>query len=139
MELPTTFDNDRRFIFDNWSSEDFVGTWAGQSTVVKAGTTQEFPMYLAYHFTKHLVDREMARTGKASLMGNDDARKEYEVKTLAEITAGTDSPALSALKEQIRAEVLEQETSTTKKGATTKAPKADATVGSTTKEFADIK
>jgi hypothetical protein len=138
MELPTTFDNDRRFIFNNWSSEDFVGTWAGVTTIVKAGTTQEFPMYLAYHFTKHLVDREMARSGKASLMGNDDARKEYEDKTLAEITAGTDSPALSALKEQIRAEVLEQEKGAPKKGASKTTTRAVEATSSKT-EFADIK
>ena len=109
MQNPDTFNNERRFIFSNWSSEDFIGQWGGIEYPVKKGETKEFPMYLAYHLTKHFVDREMSKSGKSSLLGVDEARKEYEDKTMAEIVAGVDSPALATLKEEIRKEVVEIE------------------------------
>ena len=105
MIYPDVFDNERRFIFNNWSDRDFTATWANESTTVKAGTSKEFPMYLAYHFTKHFVDREMQKDGMSSLMSIDEQRKSYEDKTMAEITGNIDSPALAQLKEQIRQEI----------------------------------
>lgn len=133
MELPTNFDNERRFVFSNWTSEDFTGRWDNVDYLVPAGTTKEFPMYLAFHLTKHLVDREMNRDKKSSLAGIDEERKPYEDKTMVEITLGTDSPALAALKEQIRAEVEEQ-----KSGKEAKAPKVVKPKKTTVAEFADI-
>lgn len=103
--MPNVFDNERRFIFTNWTTEDFTGMWEGNATLVKAGATIELPMYKAYIFCKHLVDREMNRDGRETQIGIDEARLVYEAKTIAEITGGTDSPALATLKEQIRAEV----------------------------------
>lgn len=134
MELPTNFDNSRRFIVNNWTAEDFTGRWDNVDYLIPAGTTKEFPMYLAFHLTKHLVDREMNRDKKSSLAGIDEERKPYEDKTLAEITLDTDSPALAALKEQIRAEVADQEA-----GSEKNAPKVtkSKTVKKAT-EFADI-
>jgi hypothetical protein len=110
MIYPDTFNNERRYIFSNWSSEDFMGQWGGTEYLIEKGKTKEFPMYLAYHLTKHFVDREMSKSGKSSLLGVDEARKEYEDKTMAEIVAGVDSPALATLKEEIRKEVVEIET-----------------------------
>lgn len=99
------YNEDNRYIFSNWTSEDFTCTWGGVGTTVKAGDTIELPEYKAVTFTKHLVNREMMRDGKDASMASPDARKEYESKTLVEITAGVDSPALASLKEKIREEV----------------------------------
>jgi hypothetical protein len=124
MELPATYDNERRYVFSNWTNEDFVGVWGGKTTTIKAGAILEVPMYLAYHYCKHLVDREMNKSGKASLIGDDSVRAPLEEKTICEITAGMDSPALATLKEQIKKEVEAE-------------PKGDKK--SKKEEFADLK
>jgi len=105
MQIPDTFDNERRFIFSNWSDEDFTGQWGGVPTLIKAGAVMEFPMYLAYHFAKHFVDREMYKAHKEQFVSVDEVRKEFEEKTISEITSGTDSPALASLKEKIKEEI----------------------------------
>lgn len=107
MELPTIMDNEKRFIFTNWSNEDFEGRWNGEVTIIKKGETKEFMMALAYHFTKHFVDREMMKDNKESNLSIDELRAPYEAKTMAEITSGTDSPALASLKKDIEQEIKE--------------------------------
>lgn len=107
MQIPNVFDNERRYIFNNWTTEDFTGTWAGAAEIIKAGETKEYPMYKAFHYTKHLVDREMIKEGKAGSMSSDEERKPLEDKTMAEIADGVDSPALASIKEKIRKEVEE--------------------------------
>lgn len=133
MIKPDTYNNDRRFVFSNWTSEDFTGQWGGVATTIKAGETKEFPMYLAYHFTKHLVDRELNKANKSHLLGVDEERHPLEQKTIAEIGEGTDSPALSALKEKIKEEILEAETKKVKKPV-----KKEKDIDNK-EEFADIK
>lgn len=130
-----TYDNERKFIFNNWTSNDFIGMWGGQETLIKTGETKEFPMYLAYHFTKHLVDREMGRDGKEGSMSSMEARQPYENKTISEITAGTDSLALSSLKEKIREEI-EAEVNPSKK--TKKVTKKEIVKEEKSKEFEDL-
>lgn len=115
MIYPETFNNERRYIFSNWSNEDFTGLWEGKEHKIKAGEVKEFPMYLAFHLCKHFVDREMNKSGKSNFMGDDGARKEYEEKTITEITGSTESPALAALKAQIKEELKEAEGKVTKK------------------------
>lgn len=110
--MPDTFDPDRRFVFNNWSDEDFVGQWNGVQTLIKAGEIKELSMYLAYHFTKHFVDREMSKEKKDAFLAVDETRKPYEDKTITEITSGVDSPSLTALKEKIREEVAKEENPT---------------------------
>jgi len=137
MQTPDIFDNNRKFIFSNWTDEDFTGIWGGENTLIKQGETKEFEMSLAYHFAKHLVDREMSKAGKSNLLGVPEERAPYEDKTIAEVTAGTDSPALASLKAQIKAEYekanddlnLKEEAP---KKVTKKTNKKD-------KEFADLK
>lgn len=129
-----TYDNERKFLFHNWTSNDFTGMWGGTETVIKVGETKEFPMYLAYHFTKHLVDREMGRDGKEGSMSSIEAREPYETKTISEITAGTDSLALSSIKEKIREEI-EAEINPGKK--TKKSAKKEE-VKESKKEFEDL-
>lgn len=132
MIYPDVFNNERRFIFTNNSVEDFIGMWGGIEYLIKKGESKEFPMYLAYHLCKHFVDREITRAGRSSLLGVEEVRKEYEDKTIAEITGSTESPALANLKEEIRKEVIEIEVK--KKGRKAKEVKTE-----TKEEFADLK
>lgn len=112
MQIPDTFDPDRRYVFNNWSDEDFVGQWNGVQTLIKAGEIKELSMYLAYHFTKHFVDREMSKKNQDAFLAVEETRKPYEDKTISEITSGVDSPSLAALKEKIREEVAKEENPT---------------------------
>lgn len=137
MSEINVYDNSRKFLFSNWTNEDFVGKWGGVETIVKVGETKEFEMSLAYHFTKHLVDRELQKQGKSHLAGVPEERKPLEDKTLAELLVGQDSPALATLKAQIKAEVLEAEEKKTAK--TTKKSKKEVKEESLSesKEFED--
>lgn len=85
MERNTTYNNERRFMVTNWSAEDLSYSWDGVVSTIKSGESVELPMYLAYHATKHLIDREMMRQGKVALEG-DEERLNYEKKTISEIT-----------------------------------------------------
>lgn len=133
MITPDVFDNNRKFIFSNWTDEDFVGTWAGVDTLIKKGETKEFDMSLAFHFAKHLVDREMSRAGKSNLLGVPEERAVFEDKTIAEIGEGTDSLALSSLKAQIKAEI-----ESAKDGAEVKEVKEKKSKKPEVKEFEGI-
>lgn len=141
MQTPDTFDNSRKFIFSNWTNEDFEGTWAGEKSIIKKGETKEFEMFLAFHFAKHLVDREMTKDGKSNLLGVPEERATYEDKTITEIVAGTDSPALAALKAQIRAEIEEDAREEATESVDVKeAPKSKAkkTTKKESKEFPEL-
>lgn len=133
-EYITTYDNEKRYLFSNWTNEDFTGVWGGAPTTVKQGETIELPMYKAYHFTKHLVNKEMMKDGKDGSMDSPEQRLPYETKTVMEITGGVDSPALSALKEKIKEEL---EVETGKKVAKI-TPKDAKTAKVQVKEFEDI-
>jgi len=130
MQYPQTFNNEKRYVFTNWTTEDFTCSWDSQAKTIAAGAYLEMPEYLAYHFTKHLVDREMHRDGKEKFIASDEQRDPYEKKTMSIIADGVDSPALNKLKEEIRKEVEEEQTKVEKKEKKTKAEKT---------EFADIK
>lgn len=130
MELPQgTFDNEKRYIFNNWSTEDFTALWGGVPTLIKAGETKEFPQYMAYHATKHFVNREMEKAGKSKVAGIDEERKPFEDKTMAAIGDGVDSPALAGLKEKIKQEIEN----------TQKAEKVASPLKAKKEEFAGIK
>lgn len=105
MEFPSKFNEDNRYIFTNWSNEDFIGVWSGAGTTIKAGATIELPEFKAYHYTKHFVDREMIKAGKEVLSGIDTEREPFEKKTMTLIDGTTESPALASLKAQIKAEM----------------------------------
>lgn len=107
MQLPDVFDNEKRYIFTNWTGEDFVGTWSGVDTLVKPGESIEVPQYKAFHFTKHLVNREIEKSGRVAV-DSPEARKPYEEKSMTEITAGIDSPALASIKQKIKEEVQKE-------------------------------
>lgn len=68
-------------LFTNYSPEDFTWNWDSTPYSFKAGSSVMLPAYLARHFTKHLVDREMQKVG---LTVNHFSRKNYEAKCLTE-------------------------------------------------------
>jgi hypothetical protein len=47
--------------FVNFSNEDFIGYWDGRERIIKAGQSINLPAYLAQHYAKHLVNRELLR------------------------------------------------------------------------------
>lgn len=49
--------------FHNWSDRDFSWTWGGEGTTFKAGSKVLLPDYLANHFAKHFIDRELTLQG----------------------------------------------------------------------------
>jgi hypothetical protein len=128
--MPVTFSPEKRYVFNNWTKEDFTGSWGGSTQIIKAGETKELQEYLAFHYTKHLVNREMMRDGKDGSMSSEEARAPYENKTMAEIGDGIDSPALASLKEKIRAEI---------EGGDKVEKKSNKKLNNAKAEFADLK
>lgn len=108
MIEPAIYDNERRFLFTNWSSEDFTGTIGGISETIKSGETKEFPMFKAYLFTKHFVNREMMRNGREVSMDSPEVRQGFEEKTIAEITANIQAQVVNKLKEKIDEKIEEE-------------------------------
>lgn len=51
-------------LFVNFSSRPFTGTWDGKSKVFAPGSKTYMPDYLAKHYAKHLVNRELTETVK---------------------------------------------------------------------------
>lgn len=47
--------------FTNFTDQDFIGHWDGKAKKIKAGQSIYMPDYLAKHFAKHLVNRELLR------------------------------------------------------------------------------
>jgi hypothetical protein len=47
--------------FVNFSTEDFTGYWDGRPRIIKAGESIFLPAFLAKHYAKHLVNRELIR------------------------------------------------------------------------------
>ena len=54
-----TVERDQEIIFTNWTTKDFEGMWAKKIYKLAAGKAYYLPFYLAEHFAKHLVDREL--------------------------------------------------------------------------------
>ena len=48
-------------LFTNFSNESFTGYWDGKAKIFKAGESRYMPDYLAKHYAKHLVNRELLR------------------------------------------------------------------------------
>jgi len=110
MQYPPRFNEESRYIFTNWSDEDYTGTWNGISETVKAGEFKELPEYKAFHYCRHFVDREMQKAKvKDESIGIDSVRKPYEDKTIVKIGDGVDSPALATIKKQIAKQIKEDD------------------------------
>ena len=51
-------------LFTNFTSEEFTGYWDGKAKRFEPGQSLYMPDYLAQHYAKHLVNRELLRTDK---------------------------------------------------------------------------
>lgn len=125
------YDPKRKFAVTNWSDEDFACNWADPGPdgtgdniyVLHAGETQTHPQYLAYFMAKHFVDREMgkeatklplnpdgtytrAKERAEMAMNNRELRKPYEDKTIQEVLPGRESPEITAMRAQIRKDLI---------------------------------
>ena len=71
--------------FYNFTSEEFTpeqgAMWNSKPYIVKAGEIKFYPVFLANHLAKHLIDRELIRTNAANMMDNK-SREEIKVKIL---------------------------------------------------------
>lgn len=71
--------------FYNFTSEDFNeeqgAMWNSRPYLVKAGEIKFYPVFLANHLAKHLINRELIRTNEASMM-DKTLRQELAAKIL---------------------------------------------------------
>ncbi len=128
------YDPKRMFAVTNWSDEPITCNWADPGPdgtgdniyTLHAGEVKTYPQYLAYFITKIFVDREMgkdaqkvsnnpdgtpsrARERMEMALNNRDMRKPYEDKTMQEVIAGKESPEVTAMRAQIRKELIIEE------------------------------
>jgi len=97
--------------FVNWTTEDFVGTWDGVERLIKAGESINLPGFLADHYAKHLVDREMMKDAKDMSLNIEAARRPYLDKcfTQEDISAPTELEAeIAALNLPVKEEKIEE-------------------------------
>lgn len=71
--------------FYNYTSEDFVSEqgamWNSKSYLIKAGEIKFYPVFLANHFAKHLINREIMRENESAL-NDDKLRQKIKAKIL---------------------------------------------------------
>lgn len=71
--------------FYNFTSEDFTeeqgAMWNSKPYEIKAGEIKFYPIFLANHFAKHLINREIMRENEAAL-NDDKLREKFKVKIL---------------------------------------------------------
>lgn len=61
--------------FINFTDQGFVGYWNGKGRKYPAGASEYMPDYLAKHFAKHLVNRELLRTKSDGTLVHKDGDK----------------------------------------------------------------
>ena len=59
MNDTQVIDREQEIVFTNYTDEDFEGKWNKKIYLIKAHKSYYLPFYLAEHFGKHLVDREI--------------------------------------------------------------------------------
>ncbi len=64
---PVTIDRESEIIFTNFTDEMFEGQWNKKIWVLEAHDSYSLPFYLAQHFAKGLVDRELNRLAHIDL------------------------------------------------------------------------
>ncbi len=119
----------KRYAFTNWTVEDFLGQWNGDTVTIpcNAGprSTVTLPEYLAVKFTRELVDREMIRElGSSALLSVPSARAPYEQKTVRDIPLDETDPQVQLMVMQARDQVMADITAQINK----EAPKAPASI-----------
>lgn len=131
LEPNGLYDPSKRFAFTNITDEDLISLWAKIPIKVKAHETIEIgpatPIIgvghaLAIKMTNELVDKIIMNEAKldelkhpnepyyrsniALTAGVPAARKVYEDKILRELEVGEDSPAIQAMRSQLKEEIL---------------------------------
>lgn len=69
-------------VFYNYTDKNFSFSFENETYIVKAGERESFPEFLAVHGAKHLVDRELIRTGRVKELNNEATREEFYSKIL---------------------------------------------------------
>lgn len=121
------YDNKRLFAVTNWSDEDITVNWKDNTgdnlNTLHSGEVKTYPMYLAYYITQIFIDREMYKDAAKAptnpdgspskqrerlemAVANKDMRKPYEDKTIQEVIAGQESPEVTAMRAQIRKQLI---------------------------------
>jgi len=62
-------------LFVNFTEEEFIGYWDGKGKKFVPGASLYMPDYLARHFAKHLVNRELLRKDRAGNLIYKDGEK----------------------------------------------------------------
>lgn len=124
MDEKYLYDNSKKYIFTNATDENFTGMWGGNPETIPAGESRLLEEYLAYHYAKHLTDREMMKQNKP--FADKKMREEYFAKFVSEVPAGVD--VMSFLKKQMQDKVNEMvaDTSEDAEESVEEAPKAIA-------------
>lgn len=130
LDFEGVYDPSRRFMFNNWSSEDFTQHFGAESAyndtrlletqsaydmTIKAGDMRELGHFQAHICTKHFVNREMLRDAMGLTIPKERERAEmavnnailrepYEQKTLSEIKPGQSSSFMDKMRDEIRKE-----------------------------------
>lgn len=102
------FDPKKQYAFTNWQSWDFQFKWGGEDYEIKSGEVAVYPQYLAYHAVKHYVNKVMLSEGKEVQLMNPVVRKEYEDKTIREVSANEENPYIASIREQEREKILKE-------------------------------
>lgn len=131
LDFEGVYDPKRMFAITNWSDEEITVNWNDPGPegtgdnfyTVHPGEVKTYPQYLAYYIAKIFVDREMYKDA-AKLPTNPDgspskqreraemaiispeARAPYEDKTIQEVIEGKESPEITAMRAQIRKELI---------------------------------
>lgn len=111
-------------LFTNWTAEDFSYTWDAELYEFRSGTSILLPEFLAKHFAKHLVTRELNKKG---IPTNSPLRIEMEQKCFSEIIE-------AETEKKLEIELLNQEKEKTKKGR----PKKEKNDEISEEEFEDL-
>ena|SRR3990167_2620755 len=83
--------------FKNWSNEEFRWKWDGVEHVFPAGMEIFLESPKAYHFAKHLVDRELNKMSKPT---NSPLRDELLAKCFPSDEVISESEALNIREEE---------------------------------------
>lgn len=79
-------------LFTNFSNEDFTQKWDNVPYTFKAGESKYLPGYLAEHFAKHLIDRELNKNGKRT----DDSSRQALLNNCGIVANAPQKPSLEA-------------------------------------------
>jgi len=80
-------------VFHNFTDTNFTFVYDKETYMVKAGERESFPEFLALHGAKHLVDRELIRTGKVKQLNDTNERDLMYQKILGKpVSPGKEEP-----------------------------------------------